>query len=134
MKEVLRKLIIVLIIIVPAFSYSGCNKQVRCGCGKDIVYSFTGDFGKIYYNDTKTNVSFVRTNNPYATYNFCNPGEMAPKLDNYKSGDVVQIWGDVFYDCNQMYQSANYTYGYGNLFEVYLIEVTDVYVDPYGKK
>ena len=129
--KIIRRILVILIIIAPVFSYSGCKKQVRCGCGKDTLSTLAKELARVYYNDTKTAISISRLNDPFSTYNFCNPGEMAPKLDDYKSGDVIEVSGDVFWDCNYLYQSSNYSYV--NQYKVYLIQVTDITVDPYGK-
>jgi hypothetical protein len=130
--HIIRKIFVVLIIITPVFSYSGCKKQARCGCGKDVLFTLTNVEAYVYYNETGTSITFRTTNDPYSTYNFCNPGEMFPKLTDYKSGDVLQVSGSVFWECNYLYQSSNYSYG--TYYKVYMVQVTDVTVDLYGKK
>jgi hypothetical protein len=130
--KILRKVLVIFIIIAPIISYSGCKKQAKCGCGKDVLFSLNGDLSTIYFNETGTNITFTTVSNPYSTYNFCNPSEMFPKLANYKPGDVVQIYGDVFWECNYLYQSSNSSYN--NYYKVYMIQVTDLGSDPYGKK
>jgi hypothetical protein len=57
---------------------------------------------------------------------------MFPKLADYKSGDVLQVSGQVFWECNYLYQSSNSSYS--SYYKVYDIKVTDVTVDLYGKK
>jgi hypothetical protein len=130
--HIIRKIFVVLIIITPVFSYSGCKKQARCGCGKDVLFTLTNVEAYVYYNELGTSITFRTTNDPYSTYNFCNPGEMFPKLTDYKSGDVLQVSGSVFWECNYLYQSSNYSYG--TYYKVYMVQVTDVTVDLYGKK
>lgn len=132
MVRILRKLIIVLIIITPAVSYSGCKKQAKCGCGNDVVRSLTNAKATVYFNDSGTNISFTLAEDPYSTYNFCNPGEMFPKLQDYKSGDQLLVSGHAYWECNYVYQSSNYSYG--SMYKVYMVQVTDLYVDLYGKK
>jgi len=129
---IIRKILVVLIIAIPVFSYSGCKKQARCGCGKDVLFTLTLEPATVNYNETKTYITISRLNDPYSRYDFCNPGEMAPKLEDYKSGDVIQVSGDVFWECNYLYQSSNYSYG--SPYRVYMIQVTDITVNLYGKK
>jgi hypothetical protein len=130
--HIIRKILVVLIIITPVFSYSGCKKQARCGCGKDILFTLTNTQATVYYNETGTSITFTRLDDPYSRYNFCNPGEMFPKFTDYKSGDVLQVSGHVYWECNYLYQSSNYSYQ--SYYKVYMIQVTDVTVDLYGKK
>jgi len=131
-RNIIRKILVVLIIVAPVFSQSGCKKQAKCGCGKDVLYSLTKEEATVYYNEAGTTISFTTTSDPYSTYNFCNPGEMFPKLADFKSGDVLQVSGHVYWECNYLYQSSNYSYS--TYYKVYMIQVTDVSVDLYGKK
>jgi hypothetical protein len=130
--QIIRKILVVLIILAPVLSYSGCKKQAKCGCGKDVLFTLTNTQATVYYNDTGTSITFTPLDNPYATYNFCNPGEMFPKFKDYKSGDVLLVSGNVFWECNYLYQTSNYSYQ--TYYKVYMIQVTDVTVDLYGKK
>jgi hypothetical protein len=130
--KVIRKILVILIIIAPVVSYSGCKKQAKCGCGKDVLFTLTNTQATVYYNETGTSITFTTLDNPYSTYNFCNPGEMFPKFKDYKSGDVLLVSGLVYWECNYLYQSSNYSYG--SYYKVYMIQVTDVTVDLYGKK
>ena len=130
--HIIRKILVVLIIIAPVFSYSGCKKQARCGCGKDVLFTLENRQATVYYNETGTSITFTTIEDPYSTYNFCNPQEMFPKFEDYKSGDVLLVSGDVFWECNYLYQSSNYSYQ--SYYKVYMIQVTDVTLDLYGKK
>ena len=75
---------------------------------------------------------FTTPSSPYSTYNFCNPGEMFPKLADFKSGDMLLVSGHVFWDCNFLYQSSNYSYQSAS--KQYQVQVTDVTKNLYGKK
>jgi hypothetical protein len=130
--NIIRKILIVLIIIAPVFSYSGCKKQAKCGCGKDVLFTLTKELATVYFNETGTSITFTRVSNPYETYNFCNPGEMFPKFTDYKSGDILLVSGHVYWDCTYLSQSSNSSYQ--SYYKVYLAQVTEVTVDPYGKK
>jgi len=129
---IIRRIFVVLIMIAPLISYSGCKKQARCGCGKDVLFTLDTRQARVYYNETKTSITFSLLDDPYSTYNFCNPGEMSSKFDDYASGDILLVSGEVFWECNYLYQSSNYSYQ--TYYKVYMCQVSDVTVDLYGKK
>jgi len=129
---VIRKILVVLIILLPAISYSGCKKQEKCGCDGDALFTLTNRPANVYFNETGTNAYCSLVDDPYSTYYFCNPVEMSPKLKSYTSGDVLLISGPVFWECNYVYQSGNSSYR--SYYKVYNIQVTDVFLDLYGKK
>jgi hypothetical protein len=130
--NIIRKFLIAIIIIAPVVSYSGCKKQAKCGCGNDVVRTLENAVANVYFNESGTNISFTLSGDPYATFNLCNPGEVFPKLADYKSGDRLLISGQAFWECNYVYQSSNYSYS--SMYQVYMVQVTDVYLDLYGKK
>ncbi len=130
--SIIRKLLVILIIVIPVFSYSGCKKQAKCGCDGDVLFTLTNVQATVYYNESGTDIKFVRLDDPYSTYNFCNPGEMFPKFTDYKSGDVLLVSGRAYWDCNYLYQSSNYSYQ--SYQKIYVVQVTDVTVNLYGKK
>jgi hypothetical protein len=129
----IRKILVILIIILPAISYSGCKKQKKCGCGKDELFTLTNQSAYVYFNETG-NVMYMSTvGDPYSTYHFCNPTEMFPKVENYHSGDELLVSGHVYWECNYVYQSSNNSYQ-TSMYKVYNIQVTNVFLDMYGKK
>jgi hypothetical protein len=130
--NLIRKLFVVLVIIAPLFSFSDCKKQAKCGCDGDILGSYTDLQATVYFNETGTNIYFMPVSNPYSTYNFCNPGEMFPRMKDFKSGDVLLVSGNYFWECNYLYQSSNSSYM--SSYRVYMMQVTDVRVDMFGKK
>ena len=130
--NIIRKILVALIVIIPVFSTTDCKKQAKCGCDGDVLFTLTNTQATVYYNETGTTITFTRLEDPYSTYNFCNPGEMFPKFKDYKSGDVLLVSGHAYWECNYLYQSSNYSYGMS--YKVYMIQVTDVTVDLYGKK
>jgi hypothetical protein len=130
--HILRKILVVFIFFAPVISYSGCKKQAKCGCDGDVLFSLTSEPSTVYFNETGTNIQFMTLADPYSTYYFCNPTEMFPKLTDYKSGDVLQVSGRVFWECNYLYQSSNSSYQ--TYQKVYQIMVSDVTVNLYGKK
>lgn len=128
---IIRKILVVLIMLAPVLSYTGCKKQAKCGCDGDVLFSLTKVQAYVYWTSAAS-ITCVSMSDPYSTYNFCNPGEMFPKLKDYKSGDLLLVSGQAFWECNYLYQSSNYSYG--SYYKVYMIQVSDVSVDLYGKK
>ena len=126
----LRKIFIALIIIAPVFSYSGCKKQAKCGCGKDVLRTLTNVSAYIYW-DTGATISFQTVGDSYSYYALCNPTEMVPNLANAKSGDILLVSGHVYWDCNYVYQSSNASY---QMPPRYYVQVTGLTLDLYGKK
>jgi len=131
--HLIRKILVVLIIFAPVLSYSGCKKQPKCGCTGDVLFSLTKESSRVTFNATGTTIQFSTVADPYSVYYFCNPSEMFPKFTNYKSGDILQVSGHAFWECNYLYQSSNSSYQ-TSLYKVYNIMVTDVTVNLYGKK
>jgi hypothetical protein len=131
--SIIRKVLVVLIIIAPVFSYSGCKKQPKCGCEGDELFTLTQAYASVYFNAEGTTITATPIDNPYNTYYFCNPGEMISKLKDSKSGDMLMISGHVFWECNFLYQQSNYSYQ-TSYYKVYNVVVTDIEVDQYGKK
>lgn len=130
MGNIIRKVLVGLIIIAPVFSYSGCRKQAKCGCGKDVLFTITGSSAYIYW-DSGATISFQTVGDPYSTYTLCNPSEMFPKLTDAKSGDILQVSGHVYWDCNYVYQSSNSSYS--SYYKVYNVQATDLSLNLYGK-
>jgi hypothetical protein len=131
--KTLRKTLILLIFIFPVFVSTDCKKQAKCGCNGDVVDVLTKEQAKVIFNDNGTSIYCTPLSNPYATYMFCNPGEMFPKLADVKSGDILLVSGNAYWECNFLYQQSNYSY-YSSAYKVFQIQVTDVVADLYGKK
>jgi hypothetical protein len=128
--NVIRKIFVALIIFVPVLTYSDCKKQAKCGCGKDVLFSLTGTSSYIYFTDGST-ISAMTVGDMYSTYIFCNPAEMFPKLADSKSGDILQLTGQCYWNCNYVYQSSNSSYQ--SIYRTYDIQVSDLSVNLYGK-
>jgi hypothetical protein len=125
----LRKFLVVLIMTMPVFANTDCKKQPKCGCDGDALFTLDETPATVYWQNNET-IWFMT--DAYSTYYFCNPGEMYSKLADSKSGDVLRVSGEVFWDCSYLYQQSNYSYGAYN--KVYQVRVTDVHADMYGKK
>lgn len=130
--HILRKILIAFIILAPVISYSGCKKQAKCGCDGDVLFSLTSKPATVYFNETGTSIQFTTLDDPYSQYQFCNPSVIFKMLSDYKSGDILQVSGQVFWECNYLYQSSNSTYQTG--YKVYVVQGTDVSVNLFGKK
>ncbi len=129
--NIVRKLFVALIVLAPLFSYAGCKKQAKCGCDGDVLYTLTSSQAYVYFTDNGSSIYFTLTVDPYSQYNFCNPGEMYPKLSKYNSGDILDVSGDVFWDCNYVMQASSSAYG--SYYKVYQVKGTDISINPYGK-
>ena len=129
----IRRILVALVIIILVFSYADCKRQPKCGCGRDVLRTYTNVNASVVFNDTYSLLYFQTEGDPYSFYYFCNPAEMIPKLAESKSGDILQVSGHVYWDCNYVSQSSSSSYyqGYQQIFQV---EVTDISLNLYGKK
>ena len=128
--NIIRRILVALIIFAPALSYTGCKKQAKCGCGKDVLSTLAATSCYIYWTDGATITAMV-VGDAYSTYVFCNPSEMFPKLADAKQGDILQVSGSVYWDCTYVSQSSNSSYQ--SLYKTYDIQVTDMSINLYGK-
>ena len=132
----IRKIVVVAIILLPVFFFQGCKKQVKCGCGKDILFSIDNElmaYSSISYSSNGQTASFSIYNGIYYdTYIFCNPEKMYPTYTDLTGEEQVLISGDVYWDCTYMMNSSNsYYYSY---YKIYNIEITGMKSYLYGKK
>jgi hypothetical protein len=129
---ILRKFLVAFIFIAPAVSYTGCKKQARCGCDKDVLFSLVDesiDYSALIFNSDGTTGYFQIG---YDTYYLCNPVELYAKYKTFAPGDQILMTGAAFWECNYLYNSSNYSYS--SYYKVYNIRVTDLKVYLYGKK
>lgn len=128
--NLIRKFVIVAIILAPVFSYTGCRKQAKCGCGKDVIKNLVNASVNVYWSSPESIKCYV-VGIPTSTYSFCNPSEMYPNLKDAKQGDVMLISGHVYYDCNYVNQVSNSSYM--SYYQGFQIQVTSLGFDLYGK-
>lgn len=128
--NIIRRILVALIIIAPVLSYTGCKKQARCGCGKDALLTLSEASCIITWTDGATIYANI-VGDMYSTYIFCNPGEMFKNLKDAKSGDILQLSGPVYWNCNYVYQSSNSSYM--SLYKTYDVQVTSLTQNLYGK-
>jgi hypothetical protein len=128
------KFLIVFIILAPIVIDFGCKKQPKCGCGKDVIIPMV-DVPSIVYYDVETKYASFQPQigTPGASYIFCSPGRWIDTLvlKNYPSGTSLLLTGNTFYDCTYLMNSGNYGY---YVPPVYVVEVTSLKEDNYGKK
>jgi len=132
--KILKKLLVILIVLIPVTSDIGCKKQVKCGCDGDPIYTLEQEKVNVSFNaDNQTIYPFQTQSNPYETFNFCNPGEWYSKISQYTSGDEMLITGKIFWNCQYVINSSNYQSQYTMYYKVYDILVTKVEIVQYGK-
>jgi hypothetical protein len=128
-RKVIGQVIIAGLFFLMLFLYEGCKKQVRCGCGKDVVQTLTALDVMVQYDTTASTVIFYPVGSTGSTYYFCNPGQWIDSLKKLNTKEYLLLTGKAYYDCNYLMQSANYSY----LPPVYQTEVTGLSEDKYGK-
>lgn len=130
---IFRKIIIALVIIISAVSYSGCKKQPKCGCQGDKLFSFPEtlfDYREINYIDS---TSAYFTQDLYNTYYFCNPSEMYHTYHDLAGQNQLVLSGDVYWNCSYLMNSSGSSYYY-QYYKIYDIHVTGMRSHLYGKK
>jgi hypothetical protein len=129
--DLITKIFVVFIIITPILTDLGCKKQPKCGCGEDMVFELIERNVIIYFNITAKSATFSDPYDPYSSYSFCNPEDMMSTLSKFRSGDMVLLSGKAYYECNYVMNAGNNPY-YAQ-YKVYLVQVTEVKEDLYGK-
>jgi YHS domain-containing protein len=129
--NIFNKLVIILIILVPLFTYQGCKKQPKCGCGKDVIFTLDSTQVLVQYDEKSKSAMFYPLASTGATYYFCNPGKWIDSLKKMDTQQYVLLSGKAYYECNYLYNSSNYYY---QIPPVYQVDVTLIMEDNYGKK
>jgi hypothetical protein len=128
---IIGKILVVMIILTPVFFLDSCDKQEKCGCDGDILYSISNrllNYSELYVTAEGSSMYFMIG---YDTYYFCNPVEMFEKYKKISTKDQILISGDLYWDCNyvtQASQSSYYSY-----MKYYNIDVTELKSYLYGK-
>ena len=128
---IIGKILVVLIILTPVFFFNGCDKQEKCGCDGDVLFTITDrlmDFSSIYVIGEGSSMRFQIG---YDTYDFCNPVEMYAQYLTMDSEEQVLVSGDVFWDCS--YVSSASQSSYYSYYKYYNIKVTQLKSYLYGK-
>lgn len=127
-RKIAVKIIIAGLFLLPLVTFQGCKKQYKCGCGKDIVFSFNNT-EVVLYSQSASNIMFYTALTSNSTYYFCNPGQWIDSLNKMNTKQYLLLTGNAFYECNYLMQASNYSY----LPPVYQVEVTGLKEDNYGK-
>jgi len=137
MMHIIRKILVILTFLLPVISWSGCKKQVKCGCDGDVLRSLDNeliDRSSIRYTQDGASAYFTVTSGyGYDTYYFCNPGEMYEAFKDLEGEDQIIISGDLYWECTYLMNSSNSSY-YSYYYKVYNIQVTELKSYLYGKK
>lgn len=128
--NVLIKLLLVLIFLIPAITDQGCKKQPKCGCGKDVIGTL--EYSQVYisYDTTSKSALFYPVLSTGATYYFCNPGRWIDTLKTMNTKQTLLLSGKIYYECQYLMNSGNYGYYTP---PVYQVDVTAIKEDNYGK-
>jgi len=128
---IFRKIVIALIILIPAVSYSGCKKQPKCGCEGDMLFSIDQlfDYSTIQYYDSTS----ARFNIGYDSYIFCNPSAMYNAYKDLEGQNQIILTGDVYWNCSYLMNSSGSS-SYYSYYKIYDINVTGMTSHLYGKK
>lgn len=132
----IRKLMIAVIILLPAVSFNGCKKQAKCGCEGDLLFTITDelmDYASITYSANGETASFAIYNGmAYDYFHFCNPNEMYQTFLKLKGQSQIKVSGNVFWDCTYMMNSGSSSYYY-QYYKIYNVYITDLKSSLYGK-
>lgn len=109
-----------------------CKKQPKCGCDGDVIDELEDFAVYMYYDTTSNSAWFQPISNRNSTYTFCNASEHLDELKKYESGAYLLVSGHVFWECNYVMRASNNPY-YSSYYKAYMVEVTDVYENLYGK-
>ena len=129
--SIIGKILVILIILSPAFFLDSCDKQEKCGCDGDVLYSIGPielRYSELYVLSEGSSIYFTIG---YDTYYFCNPVEMYEEYKKINSNDKILISGDLYWDCNYVTQSSQSSYYYH--YKYYNINVTELKSNLYGK-
>jgi hypothetical protein len=136
MKYITGKVLVVLIMIAPVLFVNGCDKQEKCGCDGDILFSINPDhpanpmdYASIY---VLAEGAIMKFQIGYDTYTFCNPVEMYEIYKNLNPDHQIKISGDVFWDCSYVSSASQSSY-YAYYYKYYNIRVTEMKSHLYGK-
>lgn len=128
---IFRNSVLVLIILTPFFIDLGCKKQIKCGCGKDVIKDIVDGSAYVYYDTIARSAFFYPETLDGSTFYFCNPGRWLDTLKKYTSGQLLLVSGKASYECNYLMNAGNYGY---YVPPTYQTTVTDIKKNNYAKK
>jgi hypothetical protein len=127
----IRKLFVIIIITIPLFTDLACKKQIKCGCGEDVIFTLKRQSVYVYFDLESKTASFYNPEDPYSSYYFCNPEEMMSTLSKFKSPVQLLVSGDTYYECSYMMNAGNDP-NYAQ-YRVLMVQVTAAEEDLYRK-
>jgi predicted small secreted protein len=135
--KIIHNILVILIILLSAISYSGCKKQAKCGCGKDILFSIDTTQAFLYSAikyESDGAIGYFQIYNGiyYDTYYFCNPSEWYAAYDSLVGIDQVKLGGDVYWDCSYINSQSNSSYY--SYYKIYQVQINLLKPYLYGKK
>jgi len=130
MKKLLRKALVIVVLFAPLFVSTDCKKQKKCGCRGDVLNEYYYS-SYVIFDDESPTITMQIVGNYTDFYTVCNPDEIKPKLANFKSGDVLVVSGNVYWDCNYVWNSSNS--GQSSYYRSFNIDVKDIFMNMYGK-
>ena len=136
MARLLRKTLVIIVLLIPLFTNTDCKKQKKCGCDGDVLDTYNNVEAVVRFSEDSesTSIYLEIAGTYYSMFTVCNPNEIRPYLEKFKSGVILNITGNTFWDCNYVWQASN-SYSYTtNPYRYYNIHVTDIYMNMYGKK
>lgn len=126
------KIAVALIIITPLFSFNSCDKQEKCGCDGDKLFTYTSNvpmqYSQIIVSGNGSTMQFTDGMN---TYFFCNPQTMYAIYLDLDPGEQVNLSGDCYWNCSYVTQAGQSSYYYP--YRYYDIYVTKLESYLYGK-
>jgi hypothetical protein len=129
---IIGKILVAIIILTPVFFLDSCDKQEKCGCDGDILFSITNqlfDYSEIYVSANGGTMQFTEG---YDTYSFCNPTSMYTIYQGLDADEQILLSGDVYWDCSYVSSAGQSSYYY--YYKYYNINVTQFKSYLYGKK
>ncbi len=129
MKTVI-KILFSLIVLLVIFT-SSCKKQAKCGCDGDIINEALGFPVYVYFDTTSNSARLRPVSNSLSTYYLCNPSDYMDFLKKFDNGAYLLVDGHIYWECNYLMRASNNPYY--QTYRTYMIYVTDMYEDLYGK-
>jgi|WetSurMetagenome_2_1015567.scaffolds.fasta_scaffold13067_2 hypothetical protein len=135
-RNIIQKIIVVLIILLPLVSYLGCKKQPKCGCDGDMLDTYSLDSVLVDYSQiiyTIDSTSAVFRPDAYTTYYLCNPIEMYNTYKDLEGSGQILLSGKAFWECSFMMNSGSSSSYYYNYYKIFNLRVTGMSSHLYGK-
>lgn len=131
MKNRKKYFTLVILALVMVFFSVDCRKQPKCGCGKDVIFTLKDSQVSLQYSENTNTILFYPAVYTGATYYLCNPTQWMDSVKKLNIKEYLLVSGDVFYECNYLYQSGNYYYQMPPVYQVIVTSIREP--EDYGK-